>query len=473
MSTEQVTFDELFGLPVAPAPAPAADLIGDQVPLTDEQRGAFAARDRLAEKLGANGQDINVIMEDLALRLMEGGIVVDIDIHRWTGMKRLLPKELGLNGKKTRSKAIRLGEKLLMPPTILKVLNSLTTQLRAHLDRHAIKTVWGQWLSATAYQEWRPRHDRLVEEYLEVGQSLADNLGQIRAGTGGTWGELRALYSEHARAVWCRLNHYPVTDSNMHSCPGYFVEDYVADILSYLPNADTIRESFCVETKLSYIPLPSMLEEDRLREKRLWEKAADERETDRKRLAAEEAMRADVRSHYIAEKKVMVDDFLGNLAGQIHSKVYDACTSSLVTMAKNQGRLLEPTIRQLQGLLDWSSTMAGLLDSNELDVALADLEAMIGRSAEVRSSIDVEAQLKNMGTVARSVLADLDITPRLKNTKVSLAARDAVLGISSRLSRGTVAKAREQLGTGDIEELLVVKARRGARARTIQEIPQI
>lgn len=470
---EEVQFTDLFeGLLPDKAPV-GPDVAGEDVALTDEQRGAIAAKDRLAERMGADKKDIRVVMQDIATRLMEGGVVVDLDIHRWTGLKRLLPKDLGLNGKRQKSDAIKLGEKLLMPPTVLKIINSLTVQMRANLDRHSVRTVWGRWVPASAYQDWRQRHDQLTEEYLKVGHSLADNVDQVRAGTGGTWGELRRLYSENARAVWCRMNHYPVDDSYLEMCPAHFVDDYVERILDHIPGPEEIRDSFEVVTNISYIPLPSMLEEDRVRQQRLWEKAADDREAARKRREAEEQMHADVRSHYIAEKETMIDSFLGALSGEIYSRIYDACTSALVTSSKNQGRLLEPTLRQLHKLLDWGRQMGSVLESTEIETALNDLRAMIGRSSELRQPVEVFDQLKAMGTVARSVLADLDTMPHVRDNKVSISARDAVLGVGNRLSRASVAKAREQLGTSDMPEPLVVTARRGGEVSETQFIPQL
>jgi len=471
-AVEEVQFIDLFEGLGEPKEELAPDVASEDVALTDEQRGALAARDRLAERVGADSKQIGVVMEDIATRLMEGGVIVDLDIHRWTGMKRLLPKELGLNGKRTRSKAIQLGEKLLMPPTVLKIINSLTTQLRAHLDSHSIRTVWGRWVPATAYQKWRQRHDQLVEEYLEVGNSLADNVSQIKQGTGGTWGELYRLYSEHARVVYCRLNHQPVDDFYLERCPAWFVDEYVDGILSHVPDADEIRRSFQVETKVSYIPLPSMLAEDRVRQNRLWEKAADEREADRRRREAKEAMEADVRAHYLTQKREMVDNFLGNIAEEVYSQIYDVSSRALTTMAKNQGKLLEPTLRQLRGLVQWAGMM-NVADDQELATAIADLETMITRSTTLRAPTDVQEQLKAMGTIARSVLVDLDVNPTIKDAKLSIAERDAILGIGKRLSRATVAQAREQLGTADVPELLVVQARRGQRAPMVQTITKL
>lgn len=465
----KLTFDDLFADGQPPEEL-KPDVIGDEVPLTDEERGAQAARDRLAERMGAKAEDISVVMEDIAKQLMEGGVVVDIDIHSWTGQVRLLPKELGLH--RHRNKAIRLGEKLLIPPTIYRLLNSLRAQLRQNLTRHSIPTIWGPFVMPLAYAKWKPKHDQLAKEYEDLGNDVADNRDKILTETEGTWGELRRLYAENAREAWCRLNQLPVDDYHLEQCPAWFVSDYIEAIFTHMPSADEIRESFRVIAKISYIPLPSMLEEDRARSQRIWERAADEREADRRRREAQEAMEADIHSHYVGKKHEMIDSFLASLASAIYSRIYDATSRALATKARNQGKLLEPTLRQLRGLVEWGEAM-NPADNQELEKALTDLQAMINQSAEQRSPDDIEQQLKAMGTVARSVLVDLNINPSIEDTKLSIAQRDAVLGIGKRLSRATVAKARDQLGTANIEELPVVRARRGSKVTAFQTIPQL
>jgi hypothetical protein len=463
---EVTTFDDLFDLEKAEAP-------GLDVALTDEQRGARAARDRLADRMDADASEIAVQMENMAILLMEGGVVVDLDIHRWTGMVRLTPKDLGLQATKVASKAIQLGDKLLMPPTILRSLNSLTTRLRKNLERHSFSTMWGRWVTAMAYKRFKRDHDELAEEYMKLGELLADNIDAIRTRSDGVWGELRRLYAEHARAAWCRLNRLPVDEGHMDQCPATFVESYIQAILDHIPPADEIRRSFRVEAKISYIPLPSMLEEDQARSQRVWEMAEADRQADTKRRQAQAEMEADVRAHYIAQKEEMIDGFLAGLSGQMHSMFYDIATNALATMSRNKGQLLEPTLRQLRRLIEWGETM-NVMDNQELDKAVNDLRAMIERAPEDRSAVDTKDQLQAIGTVARSVLIDLNLQPQVENGKVSIRQRDALLGIGKRLSRAKVAAAREHLDTDALAEPLIVRARRGSvKATGFQNVPQL
>jgi len=466
---ERLTFDDLFAVEEAAPLAP--DVAPEDADLTDEQRGARAARDRLAERMGAEAGDIDVAMEDLALQLMQGGVVVDIDIHQWTGKIRLHPKDLGLKDGAS-SKAIILGDKLLMPPTMLRLANSLTTQLRANLEKHSFRTLWGRWVTATEYKDWKDNHDRLVEEFVGVGQALADNRELIMTSNSGVWGELRQLYARHAREAWCRLNHLPV-DAYADDCPATFVESYIQAILGHMPSAEDIRASFYVEAHISYIPLPSMLEEDRARGQRVWEMAEAEREADRARREAEAQMEADVRAHYMEQKAEMVDGFLTDLTGQLYNMLYDVSTNALNTMARNKGQLLEPTLRQLSNLVDWASSM-NITDDAQVNRVVGDLRAMIERAPEQRSPVDVKDQLTAIGTVARSVLLDLNLQPQIANSKVAVRQRDALLGIGDRLSRAKVASARERLKVEGEIEPLVVRARRGSqKIGAFQHVPQV
>lgn len=464
---KQTTFDDVFGDGISEEEAEAK-----RAEKEAQLVGARQARDDFAQEVGGDASDIGLVLEDMALRLMEGGVVVSVHIHRWTGLKRLSPKELGLNGRKTKSKAIILGEKLMMPPTILRCINSLSTQIRSNLEHYSFRTVWGRWISAPAYLLWKNRHDELTEQYMEVGRSLADNMEAILTGESGTWGELRRLYAEHARVVWCRTNQYEVTEPHMNLCPSWYVDEYVDGIFAHMPAADEIRDSFNVEARISYIPLPSMLEVDATKKRRVWEQAADERAQDQRRIAAEEAMNADVRSHYLTEKKTMIDEYLAGLAGQVHGKIYDVTSRTLATMGKNKGQLLEPSLRMLRHLVAWGENM-NPMDDQELATSLDDLRALISRSAEDRSPADIKEQLEAMGTVARSVLLDLNMVPHIEDGKLSVADRDAVLGIGRRLSRAKVASAREALGTDGIKELPIVTARRGTRGAVYQTVPQI
>jgi len=199
--------------------------------------------------------------------------------------------------------------------------------------------------------------------------------------------------------------------------------------------------------------------------------AEDDRRQDSARRRAQEQMEADVRAHYLSQKQEMVDGFLADLIGQLYNMLYDVSTNALATMARNKGQLLEPTLRQLNRLVEWAVSM-NITDDAQVAKVVGDLQAMIAQAPEHRNAIDVKDQLQAIGTVARSVLVDLNLQPQVENSKVAIRQRDALLGIGDRLSRAKVATARERLDTHNEVEPLVVRARRGKIA-AFQNVPQL
>ena len=184
-------------------------------------------------------------------------------------------------------------------------------------------------------------------------------------------------------------------------------------------------------------------------------------------------MEADVQAHYMEQKAEMVDGFLADLIGQLYNMLYDVSTNALNTMARNKGQLLEPTLRQLGNLVEWASSM-NITDDAQVERVIADLRSMIQRAPEARSAVDVKDQLTAIGTVARSVLLDLNLQPQIVNSKVDIRQRDALLGIGDRLSRAKVANARERLQVEGEIEPLVVRARRGSqKVGAFQRVPQV
>ncbi len=413
--------------------------VGDEVPLTDAQRGAYAARDRLAERMGADSTDIQVTFENIALELMQEGVVVDLDIHRWTGFKRLEGRDLGLESH-AKNKAFRLGDKLLMPPILHKMANSLVTQMRANLERYSYRTFWGRFVPAGAYAEWKARQDELQVQFEAIGETLATNLEAIKAGSKG-WGELRRLYTDQARVAWCRANRLAATDYNLDEVPGWFVEEYVGRIFAAMPEAEELRRSFDVVVKINFIPLPSMLLEDDLRSQRLREKSQMER---------------DLEQYAQEQKRGRVDEFMSEIVATAYGYVYDVSSQVLSTMGRNQGRLLEPSLRQLQSLLSWGSSM-NILEDAEFTAMLAKTRDIV----EGREREDMVEVLGAMGKVAKGVMDNLGRRPQVKDPDLSLEQRDAVLGVGKRVSRRDVQRSRQVLGTQDVPELLVIQARRG------------
>ena len=428
-------------------------LVDDEgIPLTDEQRGVLAARDRLAASMGEEAEAIAVANSDVAAKLMQAGVVINLHIGCWTGKRKLQPEDLGLDDYGDAAhrikRAINLGEVALIPPTLMRRRDSVIVQMRRNLDRFSYSTAWGQFVPAGVYQRWKERHEELVAEFFSIRDDLVEHLDELWTSRSGMWAELRLTYEEHARLVWCRLQRLPATEANLPYTPDWFIQQYVEAILRSIPSSSYIERSFYVQAIPTLIPLPSILVEDELRAQRLREQSAAERQ-----------MQADVQKYYTERKTEMVDEFLGELVREIRSRVYDTVTVAIASLEKNQGKLVGKTAQGLRNLIEWVDAM-NIYDDQEIGQGLARLRHALDQAAGDRDMAAIKRQLKALGTVSRSTLLDLGLQPKIADRKLSVAARDELLGLGAGSHRALAAAARADLGTDNLPELGVVTARR-------------
>jgi len=427
--------------------------VSDEVPLTSDERGVVAARDRLAEQMGEEADAIRIANTSLASKLMQAGVVINLHIGCWTGKRKLTAADLGLDdldgatAQRVR-KAINLGEVALAPPTLLRRRDSVIVRMRRNLDRYSYSTAWGSFVPAASYSEWKKRHEELVAEFFSIRDDLVNNIDQLWMAERGMWAELRLTYRAHAPYVWCRIQRLQPTEENLAQTPDWFVDEYVDRILSTIPSTEYIRDSFYVEAVPTYIPLPSIMEEDAIRAEQL-----------RARSEAEIEMQREVSRYYVERKEKLVDEFLSAVIGELRSRVYDVVTAAIASLDRNNGQLVGKTAQGLRNLITWVESM-DIYDDQEIQAGLRKLRSQLDRAAGSRDVAAIRKQLKALGTVARSTLLDLNLSPKIENPKLSVKTRDALLGLSSIGHRALAAQAREELGTDGIPELGIVKLRR-------------
>jgi len=134
-----------------------------------------------------------------------------------------------------------------------------------------------------------------------------------------------------------------------------FVQSFVSAIAALIPSRERIYESWGFDFSLSYVPLPSLLSEDKAEAERInaqreleraqeqakqdkvWLELSIEEGTARKRQQMLEAMNRDVVEAARKQKEQLVDGFLGGLVKQLRSLVYEAATDVLQPSRKTTG----------------------------------------------------------------------------------------------------------------------------------------
>lgn len=368
-----------------------------------------------------------VLTDDWVLRLMQGGVVVSLHVGRWGGKTRLKADDLGIrmpedpDARAVVQEFLQLGEKYLLPRQTLKRLESIETLARQNLTACSIQTVFGAFVPAGTWQRFQERHEALKADYFAVRDEIVAKLDEIRA-------QVQRRYETMAHVAWRRLQRRAQDDPTQ--APEEFVAEYVARVMAAFPAADYIHASFRFEAIPTYIPLPTLLAEDRARAEEIrraeWEKAEAEREEAWSRLQQQReadqqqrAMQAEVARYWKEQQRELIDGFLADMVGQVRGQVYGVVSSALETLERNEGKLPGKTAQGLQTLIETIRAIDPYGDT-ELEVAFQRLRGQLERPAPFRDGEEIRGQLDALCTITRASLVALDRAPRGSREELAL-----------------------------------------------------
>jgi len=402
----------------------------EQLTPLERQRRAIAA---------ALGEANIILVEPRWLSLMREGVIVTVRITRWRAVGKLSPADLGLPDDEA-TDLIELGEKRLLPRRLMDALNSVESNARKCLARHAFATFWGYFVPAANYQQWKAEDAEYQQKYMELRD-------QIVAGYDGIKAELLADYGAQARLAYRRLNLLDPASmtTTARREEQRFVQSFTDRIADLIPSKDTIKDSFSYTVGLSYVPLPSLLAEDEAAATRIRTDARDEQvQAEARRLLEREVMQ-----QAQSRKVELVDGFLKDVVGQLRSLVYDAATDVLASIHKNEGKLLGKSADQLRNLIAQVGQL-NFAGDGEVDAAVRRVEELLSAAPKQRDVAELQSQLQAVATLTRATLLDLGEQPRSARS----------LGVAEAPSEAAVMQARRTLGVEAAAEAVALPARR-------------
>lgn len=407
------------------------------------------ARDNLAALMGEDAGRIGIrrTLEQDALRLMEAGVIVELHIGKWGARKKLEPADLGLSDMADldaeTAQAVQdildLGQKYLLPQDIRNRISSAEVSGRKLLERHAFDTPWGAFVPATVYARWKAENAGLRSAYLEIVQDIVCNLATHKT-------IMADKYRRQAPLVWRRVNGY--RDNADVTPPADFVAEYVERIVALIPSAEYIRSRFYWEAQPSFVPLPSLIAEDRLRAEGVIVAGEQARALDDAEYRAKMEARRDVQRYWAERKEEQIDAFMRDIAAQFRGHIYDAVVAGLESLRANDGRLVGKAAQGLSNLVAWARTMNVYQDA-EMAGAIETLADQMERPARYRNADLLSDRLRALGVITRQTLFDLERAPERS-------ARE--LGIDDEPGVDAVRAAREALGIGEGAELEIVRS---------------
>ncbi len=338
---------------------------------------------RVAKAIGEDPGRIASVKAVLVDRLMRSGVIVDLDIGRWRGLKRLRKQDLGLSDEAFEDvrHLIEYGHKRLLPLSYLRKLNSLEVQARTNLERHGFRTAFGAFVPERAYAAWKTKHLELQGSYFAVRDEMASRYRQIRT-------EVLAEYEKAAADAW-QVGH------NGGRGRAAFVEDYLARIREAFPPLDVVTASFRFDFTLRTIPLTSAVM------KEMHSQA---------KVESEGRMAEEIRRHYADRKTQLIDRYLADVVGQLRSLVFDVCDDVLASIKKN-GTLVSRSAVQLRGLVERVGQLNFYGDQaidRKLRDVLQTLEAPVRKGNDDARGARIEALMLDLRETCRAAKEGLE-----------------------------------------------------------------
>lgn len=367
-------------------------------------------RQELARAIGESADSI-AQASVIGLNALEQGVIVQVHVRRWRARTRLNFSDLGIPKQaqdEAYSHLLRLGDKKLLPQTTVNgrvtsyvdVLDALEGKGRRWLENHSFNSHWGRFVPATMYPEFKKGNEDIKAEYLGLRDDICKYYYEIVTALMKEYQEMAQMTLERTIALGTA-----VPDRRA------FVDRFMNSIRALVPSKEYIYASFGYETELSFVPLPSDIERDIAKAQRIRNEQALATASDRAKIDAINEMQRDVIEQLKADKISMVDSFMTDVQTQIRSMVYETTTDVLDSIKRNDGKLVGKVAAQLSNLIE---TVNGLnfYGDRDIEAMMAKVKAQMGDTPKDRSVADIEATLKDIGTITRATLMSLGAEPR-------------------------------------------------------------
>ena len=430
--------------------------------------------DRQSILAGALGQAVKV--EDLQ-KIMRDGFIVEVRIRRWRARKRLTLYELGIippdaNAARAYDDLIDLGTSVLLPAQKLRDLETIERSARQCLKSCTFDTPLGRFLPYTSYPVWKTCNEEWKRRFYALRDEIAESYPQL-------WEELLAQYEQVARHSYfllCEQYAERGDESFGQNFPAVeaFVQHFKLNLVArHIKSAEEFRETFRYEERFSRIQLDAGLGAEVVAEP---EEILSEREA--RRAAAQKRkelllqMERDLVERARAQKKTMIDQFMNSLMIQTRTITYDAVSSVLASIQKEDTLQGRPVI-QLRELIKKIEQL-NFYQDRDIDRMLTNLHAIIEKPAKERDLSEIQRQLRAIATLSRATVLALGDEPPRTEKEIDPQA----IGIPAYPTDEEVREAREEIalvaapsdqGEETREERMEVEARQGAGLNILVE----
>lgn len=347
-----------------------------------------------AEKIaGQIGEDASILKErriDWSKAIIEGGVLVDLNIGRRRFERKMTKADLGLDQmdslefERFIAEFYDFGTKLLIPKSAMQVFSQIETKARTSLYQHAFRTPYGWFVPHTAYASWKEETAKFHGQYFEAAEVLVGKLPVLR----------EEIVQEYRKAAHVFYEKTQKTESLEQ-----FASDFVGRLEHQLPTEEDVRNTFYFRWDLSYIPIPTEVEEEMLKALEIREKqklAHAKSAADLQVIEEERRMHLDVIAHQGRAKKEKVDSMIDSFAADLGGALFNVVRDTLEDLSKGAA-MTATRIKAIEKVIKRCRLM-NFMGDDSLDTAICSLESMLVEKGR--------ASRKEMATVLHRIATD-------------------------------------------------------------------
>ena len=393
-----------------------------RIPVTGHS-GPRTLTQAVADIKAATGEEHIKVEKPTWLKLMEQGIIVDLDIRYWRALTAISTEDLGLpEPADARERAVfdqlmTLGQKKLLPAELFNRIRSNDSSARKWLEECSHKTHWGRFIPVGMYARWKEANEEFKAKHLAIRDELDQAWDRIQQ-------EMIDAYAVVARESHRRLamlNPASLVRDGAPISEDAFVDAFMARIRSAIPTRQAVYHSFDYTVELAYIPLPSLLARDLAETERIQAQAQIERQSDQALLASlseygksakdatpghngdlMEQMRADVSAATLHNYKALTNEFVRDIQAQVVQSLLDKISNVLGSLKKND-KLVGKAAEQVRNAIATYRSM-NLVDQPGIDKTIGKLSVQMDRPAPERNVSEISTLLTQIQVAAKDTL---------------------------------------------------------------------
>ena len=237
------------------------------------------------------------------MSLFKDGLLIDVNVSRWSGAKILTAEDLGLKEENV-AEAYKLGRKMLVPDKIIRQFRALEGRARNVITFNSFKYPIGnaRFIPKKRLLKVHETLKALQVEFMAKVDELVENYNKYRT-------EMIPIYTQAAEIAF--LTQEPSEGmfniEDREAQKKEYIDQFLVRIKAHYPDANTLRSKFALEWDVYETALPKM-------RKGSIHDIIDQEE--KKSIAVEE---------YRAQAKQKIGSFIEGVVGTLRQETIDLC----------------------------------------------------------------------------------------------------------------------------------------------------